>query len=149
MTNFPTEPIYALSIQQPWAGLIACGLKDIENRTWRTNFRGPFLIHAGQTIDRDAMDDITAGRHPVTGAPGFVIQQFQTDVLRRAFWNRLQLRGGIVGRAEISDCGQGWGSDWYVGPWGFRVRCAEPLPFVPLKGALGFFRVPEGALRTP
>lgn len=35
-----------LSIKQPWASLIAHGLKDIENRSWRTKYRGKFLIHA-------------------------------------------------------------------------------------------------------
>ena len=38
----------ALSIKQPWANLIAHGIKDIENRTWRTNFRGRIYIHASQ-----------------------------------------------------------------------------------------------------
>ena len=37
----------AISIKQPWASLIAHGIKDIENRTWRTNYRGRVLIHAG------------------------------------------------------------------------------------------------------
>lgn len=36
----------ALSIKQPWASLIAHGIKDIENRTWRTHFRGKIYIHA-------------------------------------------------------------------------------------------------------
>lgn len=36
----------ALSIKQPWAYLIASGIKDIENRTWKTNFRGRIYIHA-------------------------------------------------------------------------------------------------------
>jgi len=36
----------ALSIKQPWASLIAHGIKDIENRTWRTKFRGKIYIHA-------------------------------------------------------------------------------------------------------
>ena len=37
----------ALSIRQPWASLIASGLKDIENRTWQTaKAPGRFLIHA-------------------------------------------------------------------------------------------------------
>jgi len=41
----------ALSIWQPWAWLIANGYKDIENRTWWTKFRGPFLIHASKRMD--------------------------------------------------------------------------------------------------
>src|SRR5690606_22562088 len=36
----------ALSIKQPWASLIAHGIKDIENRTWSTKFRGRIYIHA-------------------------------------------------------------------------------------------------------
>jgi ASCH domain len=42
-----------LSIRQPWAYLIANGQKNIENRTWLTNYRGPFLIHASLALDRD------------------------------------------------------------------------------------------------
>ncbi len=36
----------ALSIKQPWASLIAHGIKDIENRTWKTKFRGRIYVHA-------------------------------------------------------------------------------------------------------
>ena len=36
-----------ISIKQPWASLIAHGIKDIENRSCRTNYRGRVLIHAG------------------------------------------------------------------------------------------------------
>ena len=38
-----------LTVRQPWAQLIARGLKDIENRTWATRYRGPLLIHASAT----------------------------------------------------------------------------------------------------
>ena len=38
-----------LSVKQPWASLICSGIKDIENRTWKTKFRGRVLIHAGAT----------------------------------------------------------------------------------------------------
>jgi hypothetical protein len=34
----------ALSVKQPWAGLIAAGIKNIENRTWRTNYTGLLVI---------------------------------------------------------------------------------------------------------
>ena len=38
----------ALTIKQPYASLIVEGIKDIENRTWKTNYRGRILIHAGK-----------------------------------------------------------------------------------------------------
>ena len=37
----------ALTVLQPWAWAIIHGPKRIENRTWRTNYRGPLAIHAG------------------------------------------------------------------------------------------------------
>jgi hypothetical protein len=30
-----------LSVRQPYAWLIVAGFKPIENRTWRTTYRGP------------------------------------------------------------------------------------------------------------
>jgi hypothetical protein len=39
----------ALSIQQPWAWAILTGRKRVENRTWLTHYRGPLLIHAGNS----------------------------------------------------------------------------------------------------
>lgn len=38
-----------LSIRQPWATLIVLGIKNVENRTWTTNYRGVVLIHASST----------------------------------------------------------------------------------------------------
>ena len=33
----------ALSIRQPWAWLIVNGYKDIENRDWKTHYRGRWM----------------------------------------------------------------------------------------------------------
>jgi len=38
----------ALTISQPYASLIADGLKPVENRRWPTKYRGPLAIHAGK-----------------------------------------------------------------------------------------------------
>lgn len=58
MTTALTD-VRALSIQQPWAGLILAGTKDVENRTWPTDWRGLLVIHAGQRRDRHAMTMLT------------------------------------------------------------------------------------------
>ncbi len=44
-----------ITIQQPFATLIVEGLKKYEFRTWKTNYRGEILIHAGKGIDQKAM----------------------------------------------------------------------------------------------
>ena len=45
-----------LTLKQPWATLVAEGLKNYEFRTWKTNYRGKILIHAGSGIDKKAME---------------------------------------------------------------------------------------------
>ena len=55
-------------------------------------------------------------------------------------------RGGIIGSVEIVDCVRESASPWFVGEFGFALRDPQPLPFVPWKGQLGFFDVPDAAL---
>lgn len=44
-----------ITIKQPFATLIAEGLKKYEFRTWRSKYRGELLIHAGVSVDKKAM----------------------------------------------------------------------------------------------
>ena len=44
----------AMSVRQPWASLIAYGVKTIEVRSWRTDFRGKLLICAS---GRDVVEE--------------------------------------------------------------------------------------------
>lgn len=118
----------ALSIRQPYAWLIVNGHKDIENRDWATNFRGRVLIHAGLTYPkRDYRDD--AEDYP--------------DQYGGSYPARESMIGGIVGVATITGCVDRSDSKWFMGPYGFTLTDAKPLPFVPCKGMLGFFNVPS------
>ncbi len=40
----------ALTLHQPWASLMAAGIKTIETRHWATNYRGRLAIHAGKKV---------------------------------------------------------------------------------------------------
>ena len=44
-----------LTIKQPWATLIMQGNKRFEFRNWQTKYRGELLIHAGKSIDKEAI----------------------------------------------------------------------------------------------
>lgn len=53
-------------------------------------------------------------------------------------------RGGLVGWATVVDCVLEHKSPWkQEGTHGFVLRDASPIPFIPWKGKLGFFNVPE------
>ena len=123
----------ALSIRQPWAWLIVHGYKDIENRTWRTNFRGRVLIHASKGMTRDEYDDAMA----TALHAGMIANELpHIEHLKR---------GGIIGAATITDCipPDERLSDWHMGDaFGFKLDAAMPLPFIECKGRLGFFDVP-------
>ena len=45
----------ALTIHYPWAWAIVHGHKRVENRTWVTPYRGPLLIHSGQSTASDEL----------------------------------------------------------------------------------------------
>jgi hypothetical protein len=49
--------VYALSVKQPWAELIARCEKRIEYRSWRTSHRGDLLIVASKSPDEDGFAD--------------------------------------------------------------------------------------------
>ena len=117
----------ALSIQQPWAYFIVAGVKPVENRTWRTSYRGPLLIHAGKRFDRAGWEWITEN----TGLLGLDISSLpdQFD------------RGGIVGKVTVTGCVERHASPWFFGPYGFVMEDAERLEFRALRGQLGLFEV--------
>src|ERR1700735_2520502 len=46
----------AISLHQPWATLVARGIKRYETRHWRTHFRGPLAIHAARRWGREQRD---------------------------------------------------------------------------------------------
>lgn len=41
-----------LTLKQPWATLVAEGIKKYEFRSWKTKYRGKLLIHAGAGVDK-------------------------------------------------------------------------------------------------
>lgn len=111
----------AISVNQPWAWLIVNGLKDIENRSWPTNYRGTVLIHAGKKFDEDFDYSFWEGIAGTT----VPIVPFQ---------------GGIIGQVDIIDCVEESDSPWFFGRYGFVLANAKQFYNPrPCKGALGFF----------
>jgi len=47
----------AITLTQPWATLVAIGVKRIETRSWRTFYRGPLAIHASKRISDSEFRD--------------------------------------------------------------------------------------------
>lgn len=150
----------ALSLRQPWANAVLYLGKCIENRRWNTRFRGEFLIHAATAMTereyRDAVyfcEDVLGVQASLTIDAAFGRHPGTTRILKR---------GGIVGIAKLVDVippndtvdiGRDWGHypatlpegawRWHMrDQYGFVLEDVRELPFLPCKGALGFFDMP-------
>ena len=121
------DQMKVIVIRQPWAWLIVNRHKDIENRSWRTQYRGKLLIQASATLPskQHMLEFRQFARKRGVELP----EQFET--------------GGIVGMVELIDCVSNSSSKWFEGPIGWVLSRPKKLPFIPLKGQLGLFDPPR------
>lgn len=91
----------ALSIKQPWAGLIAAGYKNIENRSWATSFRGRFLIHAGNG-EATVYNCVDAGDWTAKGSPWF-FGPYGFAIRDAKLWDRPIPYRGQLGFFEVDE----------------------------------------------
>lgn len=93
-----------LTVRQPWASLIVAGFKDVENRTWPTNYRGRLGIHAGSRVEEEALDEY-----------GHLLE------------DELPL-GALVGSVDLIDCVRGSSSQWATrGQWHWILEAPRKL----------------------
>jgi hypothetical protein len=117
-----------LVVRQPWAWLIVNGHKDIENRSWRTRYRGTLLIQASASLPSKGQMEEFRGYSRQRGVE--LPDEFET--------------GGVVGMAQLDDCVTRVRSRWHFkGKVGWKVSRARRLRFIPMKGRLGLFDPPE------
>ena len=117
-----------LSIRQPWAQMIVLGIKPVENRSWKTSFRGPLLIHASKKYDHDGEN--------------WIMNNFQhTQGMGDAINEARVLRGGVIGTVDMVDCVTEHQSPWFAGEYGFVFQDPKAVDFHPCRGQLNFFDV--------
>ncbi len=120
----------AITIKQPWAGLIMSGMKNIENRTWATQHRGKILIHSSKTLNYAEEKR----------AEDFIVREILTKEEQKTLNNddgrirRLcKHYGVIIGEVEIVDCVKNHSSNWaekYTWNWVLAnpIIYDEPIP---------------------
>lgn len=103
----------AITIQNPWAGLIVAGVKRVENRSWPTRFRGELAIHAGKGRGWMKAAPAWVRELPAAGEPVF---------------------GAVIGTVKVVDCLRldeyraRYGEDPFAsGPWCHVYEDPKPL----------------------
>ena len=131
----------ALSIIQPWASLIAVGIKDIENRTWKTNYRGEFLIHA-------SAKRLPAGWTALTSEQYAAATRLVNPYGKENDVNQLPV-SAIIGKARLVVCVRNHPSVWAEkGVWNWVLADVQlfSTPILNVKGRLGFWEFDDALL---
>ena len=129
----------AISLWQPWATLMACGLKKNETRHWATSYRGLLLIHATKRME----------------PPTILMRQLLKPFSYQS-WGDFP-RGALVCQLNLVDC---LPTDDYIPthpeyqfgdytPNRFvwitdNLQAFKPIPY---KGSQGFFNVPDHIIK--
>lgn len=85
-----------ITVLQPWTSLLAEGKKRIETRSWRTNYRGEILLHAGK-------------KDPLWGISMMTDEAWEKAMLALGLYeefNRFERfpTGAIIGKANLVNC---------------------------------------------
>lgn len=121
----------ALTIRQPWAWAIMSGLKIVENRTWKTPYRGDLLIHAGRGAS------VNMGGVLPDGTP------IPDDLPRGVALGVVELIDILPAEACDPD------NPFVTGPWCWVLSRPRPLPQpIACKGALSLWRPPAPVLEA-
>lgn len=113
-----------LSVRNPWAHAIIHLGKSIENRMWRTKYRGPLAIHTGRA---DA-------------AAASINKHWPSEIILP---ERVKLAyGAIIGIVDLIDCVPAedvCDDPWTIGPWCWILANPRPITPVPMAGRLQIF----------
>ena len=127
--------VKVLTVKQPWAYLICSGIKDIENRTWKTNFRGRIYIHSSaKGIEFSNPNEV------------FTKEQYSSldneHKIMVIMSKKAMECSSIIGSVEIVDCVLNHPSVWAekgVYHWVLANPILFEKPIVDVKGKLGLW----------
>lgn len=123
-----------ISIKEPFATLITNGMKSIETRSWKTNYRGELFIHAsGKQLAKE-----------------FLTNDYAIDLIKKMDMNY----GNIICRCNLVDCIYMDESfleyikqnpreynvgEYKLGRYAWIIENIEPICPIPAKGKLNIW----------
>ena len=125
-----------ISIKEPFATLITNGLKKIETRSWKTNYRGEIFIHAsGKSLAKE-----------------FLTNDYVVDLIKDMDMNY----GNIICRCNLVDCiymdeefleyikqhpTEYNVGEYKLGRYAWIMEDIEPIHPIPAKGKLNIWNL--------
>ncbi len=126
------DSMKALTIRQLWAYAILHLGKDVENRSWRTHYRGPLLIHAASYHERQPREKLAEN----------ICRPPSAETLANL------PEGSIVGIARVVGCVKNSESRWaQKGAWHRLIKNPRRMRPIPCKGSLGLWIPPPAVMK--
>ena len=121
-----------ITIKQPYASLIAAGIKKYEFRTWKSKYRGKLLIHAGKGIDKKAMGKFKNYNLEYPSSCIIAICDMVDCVKIDEETRKMLLKENelVYGKAAMDKSFDGYG---------FRLENVKMIEEISVKGALSFW----------
>ena len=125
--------IKALTIKQPWAWLMAEGLKDVENRSWQTHYRGFLAIHVGKS-NSDLSPQVLSRVDEILSESNFNGARLPSlEVLKEE-------QGKAIAIANLFDVNKDSKSPFAIEPeYQWHLRNIKRIDPIPRKGKLGLW----------
>ena len=120
------DSIRCLAVRQPWAWAIIAGIKDIENRSWQTKYRGKIIIQASTTkTEVNRIKKQNKSLSPLDLHYGALI--------------------GVVDLVDIEPINEKLeGNPWAWGIYCWRLKNAKVFANpIPIKGRLNLYKLPS------
>lgn len=139
----------AITIHQPWASAVAFGLKRFETRPRKTNHRGPIAIHAGKTLNEEALSEML-----------YLPWQDHIQLPVSRMWSPISgqdfPQGAIIAVAELSEClemdealieaqspHERAMGHWESGRYAYQLDNVKPITPIPIGGKQGLWNWDE------
>ena len=126
----------AITLHQPWASLIALGIKRVETRSWIAGFRGQLAIHAAKRpIKRSELEAIA--QHKFNGiCLGELEYPLGSVVAVCTLSDCVLMTPKLISQQSPTELAVG---DWESGRYAWLLSNVQPTRVIPASGKQGLW----------
>ena len=117
-----------ITIKQPFASLIAEGIKEYEFRTWKTNYRGKVLIHSSKSIEKKELDTFKDYNIDYSNGEIIAIAEITDCILvDKEFDDQLRKKNSLVYKHN------------HINNYAWKIENVKPVKRIKINGKLGLW----------
>lgn len=122
-----------LTLKEPFASLIEKGIKKIETRSWKTNYRGELYIHAGINQESNISDELKS-----------IVKKIQSlhkgeIILKCTLEDCIKIDNEFAEKIKREDYNNFISGDFSEGRYAWVLSNVMPIDSIKAKGKLGIW----------